>query len=103
MTSVAHAPRFSALRAVVLAREFFGLEARAEDLPSERDRNFLLTTASATSATTRLSLTTESTRSSMTTESSGAPGFAQGSISAVLASGNKSRASGEPKARPLTK
>jgi len=32
----------------------------------------------------------------------GAPGFARGSTSAVLARGYKSRASGEPKARPLT-
>ena len=32
----------------------------------------------------------------------GAPGFARGSTSAVLARGYKPRASGEPKARPLT-
>jgi len=33
----------------------------------------------------------------------GAPGFARGSTSAVLARGYKPRASGEPKARPLTR
>jgi hypothetical protein len=33
----------------------------------------------------------------------GAPGFARGSTSAVLARENKPRASGEPKARPLTR
>ncbi len=44
MTSVSQAPRFSPRRAADLAREFFGVEARAEDLPSERDRNFLLMT-----------------------------------------------------------
>jgi len=32
----------------------------------------------------------------------GAPGFARGSASAVLARGYKPRASGEPKARPWT-
>ncbi len=53
MTSVSQAPRFSPLRAAALAREFFGLEARAEDLPSERDRNFLLTTAEGTGASAR--------------------------------------------------
>ena len=45
MTSVAHPPRISLPRAAALARESFGVEARAEDLPSERDRNFLLATA----------------------------------------------------------
>ena len=50
MTSVAQAPRFSAAKAAALAGEFFGLKARAEELPSERDRNFLLTTAEGTGA-----------------------------------------------------
>jgi uncharacterized protein len=37
-----------------------------------------------------------------TSTAAGAPGFTRGSTSAVLARGNKPRASGEPKARPLT-
>ena len=38
----------------------------------------------------------------MSSTAAGAPGFARGSTSAVLARGYKPRASGEPKARPLT-
>jgi 4-aminobutyrate aminotransferase-like enzyme/Ser/Thr protein kinase RdoA (MazF antagonist) len=45
VSTVSHAPRFSPARAEALAREHFGLAARAEGLPSERDLNFLLTTA----------------------------------------------------------
>jgi len=36
-------PRVDAARAVALAREHFGVEAAARELPSERDRNFRLT------------------------------------------------------------
>ena len=43
MESVDDRPRFSPEDAASVAREFFGLEARAEELPSERDRNFKLT------------------------------------------------------------
>jgi 4-aminobutyrate aminotransferase-like enzyme/Ser/Thr protein kinase RdoA (MazF antagonist) len=46
MTSVVtSAPRFDPGQAVLLAREFFGLEAQAETLPSERDQNFHLAAA----------------------------------------------------------
>ena len=38
-----HAPRFDVEAAVKIADEFFGLCARAQSLPSERDQNFLLT------------------------------------------------------------
>jgi 4-aminobutyrate aminotransferase-like enzyme/Ser/Thr protein kinase RdoA (MazF antagonist)/murein DD-endopeptidase MepM/ murein hydrolase activator NlpD len=38
-------PRFGKDDAVRVARELYGLEASAEELPSERDRNFLLRTA----------------------------------------------------------
>src|SRR5919112_35018 len=37
------APRFDAQQAVRIARDVFGIEARADTLPSERDQNFLLT------------------------------------------------------------
>ncbi len=44
MTSIVqHAPRFSEQDAVRLARDFFGLDASARQLPSERDQNFHLT------------------------------------------------------------
>jgi 4-aminobutyrate aminotransferase-like enzyme/Ser/Thr protein kinase RdoA (MazF antagonist)/murein DD-endopeptidase MepM/ murein hydrolase activator NlpD len=42
------APRFDAAGAVRLARELFGLDARATPLPSERDQNFLLEGADGT-------------------------------------------------------
>ena len=38
-----HAPRFDVEAAIKIADEFFGLRARAQSLPSERDQNFLLT------------------------------------------------------------
>lgn len=38
-----HAPRFDVEAAVKIADELFGLRARAQSLPSERDQNFLLT------------------------------------------------------------
>ena len=38
-----YAPRFDIEAAVKIADEFFGLRARAQSLPSERDQNFLLT------------------------------------------------------------
>ena len=41
-----HAPRFSMDQALSLAADLYGLQASAESLPSERDQNFLLTTAS---------------------------------------------------------
>ena len=44
MTSIVqHAPRFSEQDAVRLAHDFFGFEASAGQLPSERDQNFHLT------------------------------------------------------------
>jgi 4-aminobutyrate aminotransferase-like enzyme/Ser/Thr protein kinase RdoA (MazF antagonist) len=45
MTSLAHAPRFSLDDAAALALAHFGLRARAEALPSERDQNFRLVAA----------------------------------------------------------
>jgi len=41
-----HAPRFSRGQASSLAADLYNLNATAESLPSERDQNFLLTTAS---------------------------------------------------------
>ena len=38
-------PRFAAGEAVAIAQQVFGLVARASELPSERDQNFLLETA----------------------------------------------------------
>lgn len=38
-----HTPRFDIEAAVKIADEFFGIRARAQSLPSERDQNFLLT------------------------------------------------------------
>ena len=46
MSFVSHAPRIDCATACRLARELYGLEATAEPLPSERDQNILLTTAS---------------------------------------------------------
>jgi len=43
---VQHAPRFSTDQALSLAADLYGLQAMAESLPSERDQNFLLNTAS---------------------------------------------------------
>jgi Ser/Thr protein kinase RdoA (MazF antagonist) len=43
--SVRHPPRFDAAAAARLARDIFGLDATASPLPSERDQNFLVTTA----------------------------------------------------------
>ncbi|MCX6561163.1 MAG: aminotransferase class III-fold pyridoxal phosphate-dependent enzyme [Candidatus Aminicenantes bacterium] len=43
MTSVDRAPRFGLADAAGLAESLFGLRARAEILPGERDQNFLLT------------------------------------------------------------
>ena len=44
MTSIVqHAPRFSEQDAVSIARDFFGFDASARQLPSERDQNFHLT------------------------------------------------------------
>jgi 4-aminobutyrate aminotransferase-like enzyme/Ser/Thr protein kinase RdoA (MazF antagonist) len=45
MSLLQHAPRFEREAAARLARTFFGLEADASPLPSERDQNFLLQTA----------------------------------------------------------
>jgi len=44
MPSVENAPRFSLEQAEQTARRLYGLNARAEELPSERDQNFLLRT-----------------------------------------------------------
>jgi 4-aminobutyrate aminotransferase-like enzyme/Ser/Thr protein kinase RdoA (MazF antagonist) len=43
VTNVARAPRFSTAAAEALARALFGISAKAQPLPSERDQNFLLT------------------------------------------------------------
>src|SRR6185369_6163176 len=43
MPLLKHAPRFDVEAAVKIADELFGLRARAQSLPSERDQNFLLT------------------------------------------------------------
>ena len=45
MSFLKHAPRFDSESAVVLAAELYGLSCVAKPLPSERDQNFLLTTA----------------------------------------------------------
>ena len=45
MTEVTEAPRFSKPEAEQFALKHYGLAARAEVLPSERDQNFLLTAA----------------------------------------------------------
>ncbi len=42
---VKHAPRFSTEEAARIARDLFGLDTAAKQLPSERDQNFCLTTA----------------------------------------------------------
>jgi 4-aminobutyrate aminotransferase-like enzyme len=46
MSLLQQAPRFSSADAIRLARDHYGLGAEASPLPSERDQNFLLTTAS---------------------------------------------------------
>src|ERR1044072_5897968 len=38
-----HTPRFDVEAIVNIADEFFGIRARVQSLPSERDQNFLLT------------------------------------------------------------
>lgn len=45
MSVVNHAPKFTLGEAVQLAKEFYGLSASVNVLPSERDQNFLLTVA----------------------------------------------------------
>ena len=45
MDVLQHAPAFSAADAQALARRFYGIDAAATTLPSERDQNFLLRTA----------------------------------------------------------
>ena len=45
MSLLQQAPRFDLAGAARLARELYGLDAAASTLPSERDQNFLLTTA----------------------------------------------------------
>jgi len=45
MSLLQQAPRFDAAGAAQLARDLYGLEAAASPLPSERDQNFRLTTA----------------------------------------------------------
>jgi Ser/Thr protein kinase RdoA (MazF antagonist) len=45
MSLLQHAPRFDPKAAVELAAELYGLSCVAKPLPSERDQNFLLTTA----------------------------------------------------------
>jgi 4-aminobutyrate aminotransferase-like enzyme/Ser/Thr protein kinase RdoA (MazF antagonist) len=42
---IEHAPRFDATAAAKLANDLYGLSASAQPLPSERDQNFLLDTA----------------------------------------------------------
>ena len=45
MSLLQQAPRFDLAGAARLAQELYGLDAAASTLPSERDQNFLLTTA----------------------------------------------------------
>src|SRR5262245_30487618 len=45
MSLLQHSPRFDVAGATRLAREMYGLDAAASPLPSERDQNFLVTTA----------------------------------------------------------
>jgi Ser/Thr protein kinase RdoA (MazF antagonist) len=45
MSLLQQAPRFALADAARLARDMYGLDAAASPLPSERDQNFLLTTA----------------------------------------------------------
>ena len=45
MALVQNAPRFSAVEAVDLARALYGVRGHAPPLPSERDQNFLISTA----------------------------------------------------------
>jgi len=40
-----HAPQFTAEQSITIARNVYGLPVVAQELPSERDQNFLLTTA----------------------------------------------------------
>jgi Ser/Thr protein kinase RdoA (MazF antagonist) len=47
MSLLQHAPRLAVADAVRLAREMYALDASASTLPSERDQNFLLTSAAA--------------------------------------------------------
>jgi Ser/Thr protein kinase RdoA (MazF antagonist) len=45
MSSLGQSPRFDVTGAARLARDIYGLDATASPLPSERDQNFLVTTA----------------------------------------------------------
>lgn len=45
MTKVTEAPNFSKREAESFALKYYGLAASAEELPSERDQNFLITAA----------------------------------------------------------
>ncbi|HEY6805722.1 MAG TPA: phosphotransferase [Pyrinomonadaceae bacterium] len=45
MSLLDHAPQFTAEHVTTIAREVYGLSIVAQELPSERDQNFLLTTA----------------------------------------------------------
>ena len=46
MQLLAHIPTFDVDAAAAVAADHFGIRARAQALPSERDQNFLLTTKS---------------------------------------------------------
>ena len=56
---VQHAPRFSRQDAVRIAKDFFGIDAAAEQLPSERDQNFHLTDSSGPEYVLKLANATE--------------------------------------------
>ena len=57
---VTHAPRFDLADAVRFARDVYGLDASASILPSERDQNFLLTTATGDRYVLKIANRTES-------------------------------------------
>ena len=56
---VQHAPRFSRQDAVRVAKELFGIDATARQLPSERDQNFHLASASGQEYVLKLANSTE--------------------------------------------
>ena len=59
MSLLQHAPRFERGAAAALARTFYGLDAVASPLPSERDQNFLLETPEGTRFVLKIANATE--------------------------------------------
>lgn len=60
MSLLQQAPRFDVAKAVAIARGWFGLDASAGPLPSERDQNFLLETSSGARFILKIANATES-------------------------------------------